>query len=80
MPRIMIASRSCLMQKISGWKPSPVSRKAVELAPDEYRYREALARRLMENKDYDAALTEYTAAAELAPNEFFRRADDRSAD
>ena len=48
-----------------------VSRKAVELAPDEYRYREALARRLMENKDYDAALTEYTAAAELAPNEFF---------
>ena len=47
------------------------SRKAVELAPDEYRYRETLARRLMENKDYDAALTEYTAAAELAPNEFF---------
>ncbi len=47
------------------------SRKAVELAPDEYRYRETLARRLMENKDYDAALTEYAAAAELAPNEFF---------
>ena len=47
------------------------SRKAVELAPDEYRYREMLARRLMENKDYDAALTEYAAAAELAPNEFF---------
>ena len=69
--RIMTASRSCLMQKISGRKPSLVSRKAVELAPDEYRYREALARRLMENKDYDAALTEYTAAAELAPNEFF---------
>ena len=47
------------------------SRKAVESASGEYRYREALARRLMENKDYDAALTEYTAAAELAPNDFF---------
>ena len=47
------------------------SRKAVELAPDEYRYRETLARRLMDNKDYDAALTEYAAAAQLAPNEFF---------
>ena len=47
------------------------SRKAVGLAPDEYRYRETLARRLMENEDYDAALTEYAAAATLAPNEFF---------
>jgi tetratricopeptide (TPR) repeat protein len=47
------------------------SRKAVGLAPDEYRYRETLARRLMENKDYDAALTEYAAAAQRAPNEFF---------
>ena len=47
------------------------SRRAVELAPDEYPYREALARRLMENEDFDAALTEYVAAAELAPNEFF---------
>ena len=47
------------------------SQKAVELAPDEYRYRETVARRLMANKDYDAALTEYAAAAELAPNEFF---------
>ena len=47
------------------------SRKAVELGHDEYRYRETLARRLMENKDYDAALTEYAAAAELAPNDFF---------
>ena len=47
------------------------SRKAVELAPDEYRYRETLGRRLMENEDYNAALTEYAAAAELAPNEFF---------
>ena len=47
------------------------SRKAVGLAPDEYRYRETLARRLMENEDYDAALTEYAAGATLAPNEFF---------
>ena len=47
------------------------SRKAVELAPDVYRYREALAKRLLENKDYDAALTEYTEAAKLAPNDFF---------
>ena len=47
------------------------NRKAVELAPKEYRYREALARRLMENENFDAALAEYTAAAELAPNEFF---------
>ena len=47
------------------------SRKAVELGHDEYRYRETLARRLMENKDYDAALTEYAAAAKRAPNDFF---------
>ena len=47
------------------------SRKAVELAPDVYRYREALAKRLVENKDYDEALTEYTEAVKLAPNEFF---------
>ena len=47
------------------------SRKAVELMPDVYRYREALAKRLMKNKDYDAALTEYTEAAKVAPNAFF---------
>ena len=47
------------------------SRKAAELAPDVYRYREALAKRLLENRDYDAALVEYTEAAKLAPNEFF---------
>ena len=47
------------------------SRKAVELMPDAYRYREALAKRLMQNKQYDAALTEYTEAVKLAPNEFF---------
>ena len=47
------------------------SQKAVELTPDEYRYREALARRLMENKDYEEALAEYTEAAKLAPNPFF---------
>lgn len=47
------------------------SRKAAELAPDVYRYREALAKRLLENRDYDAALAEYTEATKLAPNEFF---------
>ena len=47
------------------------SRKAVELVPNEYRYREALARRLMESKDYEKALAEYTEAAKLAPNPFF---------
>ena len=39
--------------------------------PDAYRYREALATRLMDSADYDAALTEYTEAAKLAPNTFF---------
>ena len=47
------------------------SRKAAELAPDAYRYREAFAKRLLENKDYDEALVAYTEAAKLAPNEFF---------
>ena len=41
------------------------------MAPGEYRYREALARRLMENKEYDAALSEYGQALKLAPNEYF---------
>ena len=55
------------------------SRKAVELVPDEYRYREALARRLMESKDYEGALAEYTEAENLAPNPFFvqRMTDQR---
>ena len=47
------------------------SRKAVELMPEAYRYREALAKRLMQNKQYDTALTEYTEAVKLAPNDFF---------
>ena len=47
------------------------SRKAVELMPDVYRYREALAKLLMKNEDYDAALAEYAEAAKLAPNAFF---------
>ena len=47
------------------------SRKTVELAPDAYRYREALAKRLTENEDYEEALEEYTEAARLAPNAFF---------
>ena len=47
------------------------SRKAVALMPDAYRYREALGKRLMQDKQYDAALTAYTEAVRLAPNEFF---------
>ena len=47
------------------------SRKAVELMPDAYRYREALAKRLMQNKQYAEAITEYTEAIKLAPNAFF---------
>ena len=47
------------------------SQKAVELMPDVYRYRETLAKRLMVNKDYAAALAEYTEAEKLAPNAFF---------
>ena len=47
------------------------SRQAVELAPSEYRYREALAQRLMENQDYEEALAEYAEAAKLAPTPFF---------
>ena len=47
------------------------SRKAVELAPNAYRYREVLARRLTANKHYDEALTEYAEAEKLALNPFF---------
>ena len=47
------------------------SHKAVALMPDAYRYREALGKRLMKDKQYDAALTAYTEAVRLAPNEFF---------
>ncbi len=47
------------------------SRKAVELKPEEYRYHEALAKRLMANSKFDDALVEFTEAAKLAPNEFF---------
>ncbi len=52
-------------------KALAASRKAVELMPDAYRYREALAKRLTQHKQYDAALAEYTEAVKLAPNEFF---------
>ena len=47
------------------------SREAVALMPDAYRYREALAQRLTETKNYDEALAEYAEAEKLAPNEFF---------
>ena len=54
-----------------GTEAIAASRKAVALAPDAYGYREALAKRLMENEDYEAALVEYAEAAKLAPNAFF---------
>ena len=47
------------------------SRKAVEMMPEAYRFRESLAKRLMNNKQYDEALLEYTEAVKLAPNDFF---------
>ena len=47
------------------------SKKAVELDPESFQYREELADRLLENKNYEEALAEYTAAVNLAPNEFF---------
>ncbi len=54
------------------------TRKAVELMPDEYRYREALAKQLMENNEYADALKEFTKAMELAPNAFFaEKMDDK---
>lgn len=54
------------------------SRKAVALAPGEYGYRDALAQRLMENEEYDAALSEYGEAFKLAPNEYSAgRANDQ---
>lgn len=46
-------------------------RKAVELIPDEYNYKETLAKYLMENGEFDKAITEYMVAMKLAPNEFF---------
>ncbi|MYB64334.1 tetratricopeptide repeat protein [Candidatus Poribacteria bacterium] len=52
--------------------------KAVELMPNEYKYREALAKYYFNNGDYDASLTEYTSAMKLAPNAFFaEKMDDK---
>ena len=45
--------------------------KAVEFMPEEYSYRETLAKYLMENEEYEKALAEYNAAMNLAPNQFF---------
>lgn len=54
------------------------SRKAVELMPETYRFREALAKRLMNDGQYDEALIEYTEALKLAPNPFFaEQMDDK---
>ena len=47
------------------------SRKAIELAPTEYWYRETLAKQLMEAKNFDEAITQFAEAAKYAPNEFF---------
>ncbi len=47
------------------------SRNAAALAPEEYRYREVLARRMMQNREYDAALSEYAEASKLAPSPYF---------
>ena len=46
-------------------------RDAVALLPEDYSYRETLGKYLMENGEYDQAITEYTSAMNLAPNEFF---------
>ena len=48
-----------------------MSKKAVELMPDTYKYREALAKRYLENQEYEDALKEYAEAKKLAPNAFF---------
>ena len=54
------------------------SGKAVELMPETYRFREALAKRLMNNEQYDDALLEYTEAMKFAPNTFFaEQMDDK---
>ena len=46
-------------------------RKAVELMPEEYSYRETFAKYLTDNDEFDKALVEYNTAMELAPNQFF---------
>ena len=46
-------------------------RKAVELMPEEYSYRETLAKYLTDNDEFGKALVEYNTAMELAPNQFF---------
>ena len=65
--------RLAQLLNVKNFRPETMdaSRKAVELMPDAYHYREALAKRLMANQKYDGALTEYTAAMKLAPNAFF---------
>ena len=47
------------------------SRRAVDLAPTEYRYREMLAKQLMEAKDFDGAISQFAEAAKYAPTNFF---------
>ena len=47
------------------------SEKAAKLAPTEYRYRETLAKRLVETKNFDEAIIQFAEAAKYTPNEFF---------
>ena len=47
------------------------SGKAAKLAPTEYRYRETLAKRLVETKNFDEAIIQFAEAAKYTPNEFF---------
>ena len=47
------------------------SRKAVELAPTEYRYREMFGKQLMEAENFDEAITQFAEAAKYAPSDFF---------
>ncbi len=65
--------RLAQLLKTKKFKDEAISaiRKAVELLPEDYRYRETLGKYLMENGEFDQAITEYTSAMNLAPNDFF---------
>ena len=52
-------------------KAVAATRRTVELAPTEYRYREMLAKQLMESKSFDAAISQFAEAEKYAPNDFF---------
>ena len=70
-------ARLLATKKFSG-EAIDASRKAVELMPESYRFREALAKRLMNDQQYEEAQLEYTEAMKLAPNAFFaEQMDDK---